>query len=64
MDLIASGSKLLYVEQHYYDQLKDSAPYYVLHIQLPNGKITYRMYDPAVMEKIEAYDVMVSSSFN
>lgn len=60
------GAKLLYVEQHRYGhaESKDRDPYYVLHIELSDGSRTARMYDPAVMVQLEAYDQMVSSSFN
>ncbi len=65
-DMNMKGAKLLYVEQHHYGQpeSKDRAPYYVLHIRLPDGTVTARMYDPAIMEKLEAYDEMVSGTFN
>lgn len=65
-DMNLKGAKLLYVEEHRYGQpeSKNRNPYYVLHLRLPDGTVTARMYDPAVMEKLEAYDQMVSSSFN
>jgi hypothetical protein len=60
------GAKLLYVEQHRYGTAgsKHREPYYVLYIELPDGSVTARMYDPAVVAQIDAYDEMVSSSFN
>lgn len=60
------GAKLLYAEQHRYGhaELKDRPPYYVLHIRLPDGTVTARMYDPVIMEQLDEYDAIVSSSFN
>lgn len=60
------GAKLLYVEQHHYGSVEDEnrEPYYVLHIKLPDGTVTARMYDPAIMAQLEVYDQMVSASFN
>lgn len=60
------GAKLLYVEEHHYGHAEeeDRESYYVLHIQLADGSVTARMYDPAVMEKLDTYDKMVSASFN
>lgn len=65
-DMNIKGAKLLYVEEHYYGHAggKSRAPYYVLHIQLPDGTVTARMYDPAIMARREAYDEMVSGTFN
>jgi len=60
------GAKVLYIEQHRYGhtELKNREPYYVLHIRLPDGTVTARMYDPIIMEELKAYDEIVSSSFN
>jgi len=60
------GAKLIYVEKYHYGHVEDEnrEPYYVLHIKLPDGTVTARMYDPAIMATLEAYDKIVSASFN
>ena len=65
-DMNLKGAKLLYVEKHHYGHAEEENrdPYYVLHLRLPDGTVTARMYDPAAMEKLEAYDKIVSASFN
>jgi len=65
-DMNIKGAKLLYVEKYHYGHVEDEnrEPYYVLHIKLPDGTVTARMYDPAIMEKLDAYDKIVSASFN
>ncbi len=60
------GAKILYVEKHSYGQpeSRHREPYYVLHIKMPDGTVTARMYDPAIMDELKLYDKIVSSSFN
>lgn len=66
IEMKLKGAKLLFVEQHRYGhaELKDRPPYYVLHLKLPDGTITARMYDPVIMDQLKEYDAIVSSSFN
>ena len=65
-DMNIKGAKLLYVEKFHYGsaEQENRKPYYVLHIKLPDGTVTARMYDPAIMAKLDAYDKIVSASFN
>ena len=66
IEMNLKGAKILYVEKHHYGQpeSRDRNPYYVLHIKMPDGSVTARMYDPAIMAELELYDKIVSSSFN